>query len=52
MLENLSDKQLERIAAEANKEIRKKYPLLHEPVLKGYIPYILRAYEKVVKRER
>lgn len=48
---NLTDKQLELIAKEANREIHKKHSVLHEPVYKGYIPYILRAYEKVMKRE-
>lgn len=44
-----TEKQLEKIAAKANKVIQKKYPLLRNEVKVYILPYIFEADEKVVK---
>lgn len=45
----LTEKQIKDIAAEANKQIHKKHYLLEHPVVEGYVPYIIEAYEKIMK---
>ena len=45
----LTDKQIELIKTEANKEVNKLYPLLQQEIRGWYIPFILKAYKKVVK---
>ena len=45
----LTDKQIELIANTANKEINKLFPLLRQEIRGWYIPFILKAYKKVVK---
>jgi hypothetical protein len=45
----LTEKQLEQIVKEANKEIHKRFPLLHDPVKKWMVIRVLEAYEKVMK---
>lgn len=52
MFTNLTDQQIEAIKKEANDEIRKKYRMLGDNTVdRIHIIYVLRAYEKVMKRE-
>jgi len=45
----LTQKQIERITKEANKEIHKNFPLLHEAIKPYMVIRVLEAYEKVMK---
>lgn len=48
----LTEKQIKDIAVEANKQIHKKHYLLRNPVVEGYVPYIIKAYHKIIKKGR